>query len=210
MRHSHYKSLHAVEFGNLTNKNLTTSLPHLSRSGLKHAGAPGRFKVWRPWQDNNLKTLEIDSLYFFLLGKGWKKFRSFEPKLHEPFGEILLRVSDYSTDVIVPLIDWRPGSSPTGSSLNPTLFLSLEWCFVFDWMLINFFNLRNWNFYFLCSSLVTKKSKPSSDWRVHKILLNYPCLRKYTLRDLYAQLHVAINYCIFWWNEFHVSLRYFF
>jgi hypothetical protein len=75
-------------------------------AGLKF-GPPDKIIIWR-----HLKPIIYT---FFLIGQGWKKFRSFEPKFQETFGEILLRVTDYYTDVIVPLIDWRPSSSPTDS-----------------------------------------------------------------------------------------------
>jgi len=77
-------------------------------AGPRHLGAPGSLIIWH--------TLKPIFFKVSSLGHGWRvsKFRII-------FGEILTRVkprvcqhytSDYSSDILVALTDWRPGQLP--------------------------------------------------------------------------------------------------
>jgi len=98
----------------------TTAIP-------RHMGAPGRLVFCHP--------SNRPSLHFFGVGRRWWFFFFFwrsGPKSRIVFGNIFSSVEtwgylhhtcDYSSDVLAPLIGWRPGSSQAGPPRRLSLLI---------------------------------------------------------------------------------------
>jgi hypothetical protein len=100
------------------------------RASPRHMGTDGLI-IWRPGQANNLVPLQTDIFkLLFGLGQVWQRFSSARVKIVDNFQRnsfvygnwvYWCHISNYSSDISLPLIGWCPGSWPPGLPLSSTL-----------------------------------------------------------------------------------------